>query len=388
MTFRQLNLINTKSLNKVILTNYKSKMKQKIIDPWGSGLLEDYEKIIGDFGLEVFDAKLFPKPNRLMRRGVVFARRDLKIIADAIKQKKKFYVLSGIMPTNEKIHFGTKMVVENIRYFQEHNADTYLLVADLEAAAARGVPLEEARKRAMEFHIPAYVALGLDPKKTTFYFQSENIKVAHIASEASKKVTANEFKAIYGSLEPGRIYSAFTQVGDILYPQLKERMPGIIPVGIDQDPHIRLTRDIVRRMKDKKFFLPSSLYHKYTPSLDGSIKMSKSRPESCIELPEDIESVKRKIKKAVTGGRDTLEEHRKLGAIIEKDMVFELMKQHLVEDDRELDDIYKKYKSGKMTSGELKETACNKMEKFMNDFNKGIEKARKQVSKLKFVKFK
>ena len=362
-------------------------MKQKIIDPWGSGLLEDYERIIKDFGLEVFDAKLFPKPNRLMRRGVVFAGRDLKIIADAIKQKKKFYVLSGIMPTNEKIHFGTKMVVENIRYFQEHNADTYLLVADLEAAAARGVPLEEARKRAMEFHIPAYIALGLDPKKTTFYFQSENVEVSHIASEASKKVTANEFKAIYGSLEPGRIYSAFTQVGDILYPQLKERMPGIIPVGIDQDPHIRLTRDIVRRMKEKKFFLPSSLYHKYTPSLDGSMKMSKSRPDSCIELPEDITAVKKKIKRALTGGRDTLEEHRKLGAVIEKDMVFELMKQHLVEDDKELDNIYKKYKSGKMTSGELKEIACARMEKFMNDFVKGIEKARKQVDKLKFVKY-
>src|SRR3989338_6789854 len=159
-------------------------MKQKIIDPWGSELLEDYGKIVKDFGLDIFDVKLSLEPNRLMRRGVVFAGRDLKIISDAIKDKKKFYVLSGIMPTNEKIHFGTKMVVENIRYFQEHGADTYLLVADLEAAAARGVPLEEARKRAMEFHIPAYIALGLDPKKTTFYFQSENIKVAHIASEA------------------------------------------------------------------------------------------------------------------------------------------------------------------------------------------------------------
>jgi len=103
----------------------------------------------------------------------------------------------------------------------------------------------------LNFHIPAFVALGLDPKKTKFYFQSENIKVAHIASESSKKVTANEFKAIYGSLDPGKIYSAFTQVGDILYPQLKERMPGMIPVGIDQDPHIRLTRDIVRRTKQE-----------------------------------------------------------------------------------------------------------------------------------------
>ena len=361
---------------------------KKIIDPWGTGLLEDYEKIIKDFGLEVFEPKLFPKPNRIMRRGVVFAGRDLKIISDAIKKKKKFYVLSGIMPSNEKIHFGTKMVVENIKYFQEHGAETYILVADLEAASTRGISLQEARKRAVNFHIPAYVALGLDIRKTTFYFQSENKEVMNNAYEFAKKITLNEFKAIYGNADPGKIMASMVQVADILYPQLKERMPGIIPVGVDQDPHIRLTRDIVRRVKEKKFFLPSGFYHKYTPSLNGSIKMSKSHPESCIELPEDINIAKKKIKRALTGGRDTLEEHRRLGAVIEKDMVFELMKQHLVEDDKELNKIYKAYKSGKMTSGELKEIACDKMEEFMNNFVKGVEKARKQINKLKFVKFK
>ena len=361
---------------------------KKIIDPWGSGLLEDYEKIIKDFGLEVFNSKLFPKPNRIMRRRVVFAGRDMKIISDCIKNKKNFYVLSGIMPTNEKIHFGTKMVVENIKYFQEHGAETYILVADLEAASTRGVTLEKARKMALNFHIPAYVALGLDIKKTNFYFQSENKEVMNNAYEFAKKITLNEFKAIYGSADPGKIMGAVTQVADILYPQFKERMPGIIPVGVDQDPHIRLTRDVVKRVKDRNFFLPSGLYHKYTPSLDGSIKMSKSKPESCIELPEDIDSVKKKINRALSGGRDTLEEHRKLGAVIEKDMVFELMKQHLVEDDKELNKIYKDYKSGKMTSEELKKIACSKMEKFMNNLNKGIEKARKEINKLKFVKFK
>ena len=35
-------------------------MKHKIIDPWGSGLLEDYEKIIKDFGLEIFHSSIFP----------------------------------------------------------------------------------------------------------------------------------------------------------------------------------------------------------------------------------------------------------------------------------------------------------------------------------------
>lgn len=361
---------------------------KKIIDPWGSELLEDYEKIVKDFGLEIFNIDLFPKPNRIMRRGVVFAGRDLNIISKCIKEKKRFYVLSGIMPSNEKIHFGTKMVVENIRYFQEHGAESYVLVADLEAAAARGVSLKEAQKRALDFHIPAYVALGLDIKKTNFYFQSENKEVMNSAYEFAKKITLNEFKAIYGNADPGKIMSAVVQVADILFPQFKERMPGIIPVGIDQDPHIRLTRDIVNRMKKKGFFLPSGLYHKYTPSLDGNIKMSKSKPESCIELPEDLKAVCKKIKKAKTGGRDTLEEHRKYGAKIEEDMVFELLKQHLVEDDKELNKIYGEYASGKMTSGEIKEIACEKMTKFMNDFVSKTEKAKKQIDKLKFIRFK
>jgi len=126
----------------------------KIIDPYGSELVEDYAKVIKEFGLDSFSVKKFPKPNKLMRRGVVFAGRDLEIVSKCIKEKKPFYVLSGIMPTNDKIHFGTKMVVENIRYFQEQGAETYILIADLEAAAARGVSLEEGRKRAMDFHIP------------------------------------------------------------------------------------------------------------------------------------------------------------------------------------------------------------------------------------------
>lgn len=360
----------------------------RIIDPYGSELVEDYAKIIKDFGLEVFDTAKFPNPNRIMRRGIVFAGRDLDIISKCIKEKKHFYALSGIMPTNDQIHLGNKLVVENLRYFQDHGATTFILIADLEAQAARGVSLEEGRRRALEFHIPAYLALGLDPKKTIFYFQSENKEVIHFAYEVAQKITLNEFKAVYGSADPGRIMSAVTQVGDIMYPQFKERMPGIIPVGIDQDPHIRLTRDVVNRMKSKKFFRPAGLYHKYTPSLDGSIKMSKSKPESCIAIPEDEKSIRKKIMRALSGGRETLEKHRKLGAIVEKDMSFELLKQHLIEDDKELQKIYDEYKSGKMLTGELKQLTADKMIAFMQDFNKKLEVARKNVDKLNFVKFK
>lgn len=360
-----------------------------VIDPWGAELHADYEKIVKQFGLEVFDPAFFPEPNRLMRRKVVFAGRDLKLIASCIKNKKPFYALTGIMPTGDKIHFGTKMVVEQLKYFQDHGAKTYILIADLEAATTRGVTLETARKRALEFHIPAYIALGLDPKKTIFYFQSENKDVMHLAYEAAQHVTLNEFKAVYGSADPSRILAAVTQVADVLFPQLGERMPGIIPVGIDQDPHIRVARDVVARTKTQHDFIPpAGIYHKFTPSLTGELKMSKSKPTGNIDLPEDLKEACRKITKAVSGGRKTIEEQRKLGAEVEKDMVFELLKMHLVEDDKELDKIYNEYKSGKMLTSELKQIACEKLTSFMNDFNVRLEKARKSMNALTFISFR
>ncbi len=359
------------------------------IDPWGSTLVKDYERLIKEFGLEAFDEKTlakFPKPNSLMKRGVVFAGQGLEQIASAISAKKPFYCLTGMMPSNEKVHFGNKMIVENMKYFQERGAKTYILIADLESAATRGISLETAQKRAMDFFIPAYIAFGLDPKKTLFYFQSKNEAVKNLGFLFSKKITLNEFRAIYGQPEPSRIFAALTQAGDILFPQLKEKMPGIIPVGIDQSPHIRLTRDIARRTKnDYNFFLPSAFYVKYTPSLDGYFKMSKSKPEFNIDIPEDAESAAKKIGRAVTGGRETAEKQKKLGGIPEKCIKFELDKQHFM-NDKELEDIYSKCRAGERLCGECKALTQKKVKEFMKGFNKKFSKARKQAKKVKFVK--
>ena len=68
-------------------------------------------------------------------------------------------------------------------------------------------------------------------------------------------------------------------------------------------------------------------------------------------------------------------------------MVFELLKTHLIEDDNELSSIFHEYKSGRMTSGEIKQIACEKITAFMESFKEKLEKARKQVDKLNFVRF-
>ena len=364
--------------------------KGPLIDPWGSELPEDYVRIIEHFGLEIFTDDLLealPRPNKLMRRKIVFCHRDLKVIADAIREHKPFYVLTGIMPSAEKLHLGTRMVIENFRYFQEAGAkEAYLLVADLEAVATRGLTLQEARRRALEFYIPAYIALGIDPGKTKFYFQSENRTVLRLMTRFSAKVTMAEMEAIYGQLTPGKVIGALLDAADILYPQVREKMPGVIPVGIDQDPHIRLTRDLVKRTRSEfGFTAPASVYHKFTPSLDGSFKMSKSKPESCIWLPEDPASIEKKIWKALTGGRGSLAEQRAKGGQPEKCVVFELFKQHLIEDDRELDQIYEECRSGARICGECKTYATELMREFMEDFEAKLEEARSIVKDLEFV---
>jgi len=356
-------------------------MKKEFIDPWSLELSGNYKDIVHKFGLERFNLEDFPKPNLLMKRGFVFAGRDLKKISNCIKNKKKFYVLTGIMPTSDKIHFGTKSIIDMMIYFQKQGAETYILVADLEAAATRGVELKQARKRALEIHIPCYIALGLNPKKTKFYFQSENDEVRNLAFELSNKATLNEYRAIYGNAEPPRIMASILQVADILHPQLKKKMPGIVPVGIDQDPHMRLSRDIASRAKKFGFIPPSSINIKFLRSLTGNLKMSKSKGNSLYLLDDDNE-IKRKVIRALTGGQKTLTEQKEKGGNPEKDMLFELFRQHLIQDDNKLKQREEDYRNGKIPDSENKDYAVKLLIKFMHDFRKKYKKARKKTEKL------
>ena len=68
-------------------------------------------------------------------------------------------------------------------------------------------------------------------------------------------------------------------------------------------------------------------------------------------------------------------------------MIFEMHKQHLIEDDKELDKIYKDCKAGTLTCGECKDIACDKMADFMDSFNKKVAEAKNNMDKLNFVKF-
>lgn len=222
------------------------------IDPWGSSQSTDYSRIIEKFGLSSMDGVSLDSPSRLHRRGIVFAHRDLDMILEAKRLGSPFGVLTGLMPSG-KMHLGHSMVIDQVKWFQEQGGDVTIAVADLESTATRGISLAEGRKIASEEYVAYYAALGLDPDKTTVYFQSQRNIVQKLGFQLGKRTNLSELEAIYGfdgSTNLAHVQAPLVQAGDILHPQLDEfggLRPIVVPVGIDQDPHLRLTRGLAAK---------------------------------------------------------------------------------------------------------------------------------------------
>ncbi len=225
----------------------------QVINPWASHQFKDYARLRDQFGIEEFNFSL-PDAPPLFRRGIIFGHRDFQLIHDRIKRGERFAVLTGLMPSG-RMHFGHKMTIDQVVYYQNHGGDVHIAVADIEAYASRGISLEKARKIALEEYVPSYIALGISPDKAEVYFQSKRVEVKDLAWKLGKKININEFLKIYGfgqEANMSHIFSPLIQVGDILHVQLEKfggARPTVVPVGVDQDPHLRLTRDLVDRWR-------------------------------------------------------------------------------------------------------------------------------------------
>ncbi len=346
------------------------------INAFGTSEITNYNKLLDEFGVDEF--KGLPDPLPIMRRNIVFGERDLNIIRDAISNKKRFAVMTGIKPSNY-LHIGSKLIVDELVYFQKHGGIVYYTFADIESLVDNGLSYDEASKKALD-NLIDLVALGLDLSKAKVYLQSRNKEVMRHSFVYSRNVTNNMLKSIYGD-HPVRMYmAALTQVADILLPQIElGRIPVVVPVGFDQDPHIRLTRDIAKK---HGLIPPSSIYHKFMPSLlSVNKKMSKREPNGVIYLNEDVSNVKKKIMKyAFSGGRDTVEEHRRLGGNLEVDVSYQYLR-YFLDDDKRLNEIADNYTSGKLLSGELKKILVEVITEFLINHQRKREKVRKSVEK-------
>ena len=346
------------------------------VNPWGSGIIgeEDYGRLCQEFGIQRIEDLDLPasiyETNRNIRRKIIFGGRDFGAIVKARQDQHPWAVMSGIKPSG-MFHLGTLTTASEIVEFQKMGGKVFYAIADIESFVDNGMALDVSYKNAVD-NLADILTIGLDPKNAYIWLQSREPIVRNMPFRAGRHVTNAMVQAIYGDRRFSLYMAALVQVGDILLPQLKEQiMPTVVPVGIDQDPHIRLTRDLSRFFdkNGKDIFKPAATYHKLMPGLDDiKQKMSKSRPESYFSFSEDPKSIKKKIMNAMTGGRGNMEDHKKLGGIPEICMVYKIMEYHFEPDDKALADRYQRCRGG-LLCGYCKKECVEKVLNYITDHN-------------------
>jgi tryptophanyl-tRNA synthetase len=349
---------------------------------------KDYERLIKLFGVkEINDIilnnlkYLTGDLHVLLRRKFFYAHRDFDILLNKYNEGKRFFLYTGRAPSKSKMHIGHLIPFLLTKWFQEKfNVNVYIQIPDEEKYWEKKADnYEEIREYALE-DAKTIASLGFDPDKTFIFIDSEYIKNMYKAAiYIAREINLNTAKSVFGFDDSSTIGLPFYIALQIV-PTFFERNIPLIPCGIDQDPYFRLQRDIAEKFG---YYKASTILSKFVWGLQGPYtKMSASDPKSAIFVDDDYDTIKYKIfKYAFSGGRSTLEEHRKYGGNPDIDVSYFWLSVLFEEDDNKLKEIREKYIMGELTTGELKEYTVNKIWEFLSK----IQERRKNINIDKFM---
>jgi len=361
--------------------------KKKSVTPYTVSGKVNYEKLVKEFGVSKINQKLLDRIQKhtsdlhfMLRRGVFFAHRDLDLILDAYEKGKDFFLYTGRAPSGP-IHIGHLMPWIFTKWLQDKfGVELWFHFPDEEKFLVKKDTSFKDTQKYMKENMMDIIALGFDPKKTHFLVDTQHAGIMYKeACKVAKKITFNMVKASFGFTDQTNVgaafYTSMQAVPAFLPSVLKNReIPCLIPHGVDQDPHFRISRDILPRLGHLK---PASIQCVFLPPLQGTKgKMSSSEEITAIYTTDDPKTVAKKINKyAFSGGQSTLEKHRKKGGNTEIDVPFQYLKMMFEPDDKRLLRIKEMYESGEMTTGEIKKILIDKI----NDFLKEHQKKRKEA---------
>jgi tryptophanyl-tRNA synthetase len=361
--------------------------KKMRVTPWEVSGDINYGKLIKEFGTVPISEDIKKKIDGchpLIRRGLYFSHRDFDKWLEAHEKGKRVSVITGRGPS-EKMHIGHLvpfLVAKSLQ--EEFNCEVFIPISDDEKFYVKeNLSFEDTLKFGQD-NIIDLIALGFKPGKTFIFQDFVYTDIYKYAARIAKKMTYSMAKSAFGLKPENNIGWSFypaMQAAHILFPQFyRGKHLSVVPVAIDQDPFIRLTRDIAGN-KDFNLEKPTALHSKFLPSLYGGAKMSSSEGMQ-INLSDSPKEVETKIKKyAFSGGRDTLEEHRKKGGNPDVDVSFQYLKFFFEPDDNKLEAIYEDYKSGRMLTSELKQILIGKINAFLKEHQRKRKIAEKQIGK-------
>lgn len=220
-------------------------------------------------------------------------------------------ILTGDRPTG-RLHIG-HYVGSLKRRVELQNSGNYdrifVMIADAQALTDNADKPEKVRQNILEVALD-YLAVGLDPSKTTIFIQSQIPQLSELTCYYMNLVTVSRLQrnpTVKSEIQQ-RNFETSIPVGFFTYPisqasDITAFKATTVPVGEDQEPMIEQTREIVRRFNqiygeevlvEPDILLPDNKACLRLPGIDGKAKMSKSLG-NCIYLADEADEIKTKV---------------------------------------------------------------------------------------------
>lgn len=229
--------------------------------------------------------------------------------------KKEKIILTGDRPTG-KLHIG-HYVGSLRRRVELQNSGLYdkifIFEADGQALTDNIDNPEKVRQNVIEVALD-YLAVGLDPAKSTIFIQSQIPELCELTFYYMDMVTVSRLQrnpTVKTEIQM-RNFETSIPVGFFTYPisqaaDITAFKATTVPVGEDQEPMIEQAREIVRRFNyiygetlvEPEILLPDNAACLRLPGTDGKAKMSKSLG-NCIYLSDSADEVEKKVKSMYT----------------------------------------------------------------------------------------
>jgi tryptophanyl-tRNA synthetase len=218
-------------------------------------------------------------------------------------------ILAGMRATG-RLHLGNYLGAAKGMLALQNDAqyETLYMVADLHALTTP-YDKENLKKNIYEM-VKDYLSVGLDPEKSIIFVQSQVPQHTELAFLLATVTTVGKMMHLPTYKEKVKQYPEHASMALLNYPVLMAAdilvyKSGLVPVGVDQEPHLEVAREIARRMNadfGTDFPEPVSFATSgsYVPSLLGEGKMSKSVEGSYISLADDLQMITAKIARAPT----------------------------------------------------------------------------------------
>ncbi|WP_455419922.1 tryptophan--tRNA ligase [Limosilactobacillus fermentum] len=221
---------------------------------------------------------------------------------------EKKVILTGDRPTG-KLHIGHYVgsLRERVKMQESGEYDPFIMIADQQALTDNARDPEKIRRSLTEVALD-YLAVGLDPAKSTLFVQSQIPALAELNLYYLNLVTVSRLErnpTVKAEIQQ-KNFNRSIPAGFFTYPvsqtaDITAFKANLVPVGDDQEPMLEQAREIVRTFNSiygEVLVEPEGVFppkgQGRIPGLDGNAKMSKSLGNA-IYLSDDEDTLKKKV---------------------------------------------------------------------------------------------